>query len=202
MEAQATLVDASFGPSPRSFAIRASEAAPRGEVLPFTSETLSFRAFRLLPAARILLRHGQPVEIGSRAFDLLHVLLRSRGSVVERADIFRQVWPTTIVDESNLRFQMSCLRKALGADRDLLKTIPGRGYMLAAEIASPPAAPVVGDRGARLTALAQAAGGASGDTPETCELLRGLLRSVLDELWAMTRPEIASPATDSARLSS
>ena len=90
-----------------------------------------FRHWRLLPRARLLLRDGRPVELGSRAFDLLHLLLSKRGSVVEKTVIVTFVWPSTIVEESNLRFQMASLRKALGADGALIKTIPGRGYILA-----------------------------------------------------------------------
>jgi DNA-binding winged helix-turn-helix (wHTH) protein len=80
-----------------------------------------------------LLCESRPVPLGSRAFDLLEVLLRHRGAVVSKEQIVRSVWPSTTVEESNLRFQMAALRKALGSDRDLIKTIPGRGYVLAAE---------------------------------------------------------------------
>ncbi|MET3528526.1 winged helix-turn-helix domain-containing protein [Phenylobacterium koreense] len=122
------------------------------------------------------------MEIGSRAFDLLHILLRARGRVVARADLFRHVWPMTTVDDSNLRFQISCLRRALGKDRELLKTVPGRGYMLAAEVTvqSPSVAyPAAAEAVAALARPVDDAG-----DPER---LRGLLRSVLDELWAMSR---------------
>ena len=94
---------------------------------------ISFGHFVALPAARTLLFKGAPVEIGGRAFDLLMVLLRSCGEVVGKEQIVRQVWPTTIVDESNLRFQMAVLRKALGADRDRIKTVTGRGYLFVAD---------------------------------------------------------------------
>jgi hypothetical protein len=62
------------------------------------------------------------------------VLAQARGTLVTKEAIIRQVWPSTIVEESNLRFQMACVRKALGRDRDLIKTIPGRGYLLAADV--------------------------------------------------------------------
>jgi DNA-binding winged helix-turn-helix (wHTH) protein len=97
------------------------------------AEELSFRAFRLLPRARLLLFEGRPVLLGSRAFDLLEILLRSRGRVVGKQQIVDRVWPTTTVEESNLRFQMASLRRALGDDRDLIKTIPGRGYLFASD---------------------------------------------------------------------
>lgn len=92
----------------------------------------------LVPAARLLLHKGQPVELGSRAFDLLHLLSSQRGMVVEKRAIVSFVWPNTIVEESNLRFQMAALRKALGADGALIKTIPGRGYILAEEYSAAP----------------------------------------------------------------
>jgi DNA-binding winged helix-turn-helix (wHTH) protein len=88
-----------------------------------------FGEFLAVPAARKLMFRGAPVEIGSRAFDLLIVLLRSRGEIVSKEEIVRRVWPSTTVDESNLRFQMTVLRKALGEDRDRIKTVPGRGYL-------------------------------------------------------------------------
>ncbi len=94
---------------------------------------IAFGAFLAAPGSRTLFLKGMPVEIGSRAFDLLIVLLRARGEIVEKEEIVRQVWPTTTVDESNLRFQMACLRKALGPERGRIKTIAGRGYMFAAD---------------------------------------------------------------------
>lgn len=102
---------------------------------PFREEEapLRFRQFLLLPNERALLCKGSPVEIGSRAFDLLTILLRSRGKIVTKEEIVKYVWPCTFVEESNLRFQMASLRRALGHDRDLIKTIPGRGYLFAAE---------------------------------------------------------------------
>jgi DNA-binding winged helix-turn-helix (wHTH) protein len=91
---------------------------------------IAFRQFVAVPAARALLCRGIPVQIGGRAFDLLMTLLRSRGTLLGKDEIIRQVWPETFVDEINLRFQMTMLRKLLGEDRDLIKTVTGRGYLL------------------------------------------------------------------------
>jgi DNA-binding response OmpR family regulator len=98
-------------------------------------DVLKFRRFDVLPGERMLLRDGRQVEIGSRAFDLLVILLKSRGALVTKHEIVSHVWPSTVVGESNLRFQMGSLRKVLGEDRDVIKTIPGRGYQLVAEVA-------------------------------------------------------------------
>lgn len=96
--------------------------------------TLSFGDYVAIPSARTLMLSGEPVCIGARAFDLLVLLLASRGRVVSKEAIMHHVWPTTTVDESNLRFQMGALRRALGRNRDVIKTIPGRGYLFAEDV--------------------------------------------------------------------
>jgi DNA-binding winged helix-turn-helix (wHTH) protein len=92
-------------------------------------EEIAFGDFLLVPRSRVLLCRGAPVPLGSRAFELLQALLKTPGQLVAKEDLVRQVWPTTFVEESNLRFQMAGLRKALGGARDLIKTVPGRGYI-------------------------------------------------------------------------
>jgi DNA-binding winged helix-turn-helix (wHTH) protein len=37
------------------------------------------------------------------------------------------VWPNRIVEENNLQSQISTLRTAFGAQRDLIRTVVGRG---------------------------------------------------------------------------
>ncbi|QYE33567.1 winged helix-turn-helix domain-containing protein (plasmid) [Polymorphobacter sp. PAMC 29334] len=108
---------------------------------------MCFGDFRVLANSRTLMRRDFVVPLGSRAFDLLVVLLRSRGQLVAKEDIVREVWPSTFVDESNLRFQMGVLRKALGSERERIKTIPGRGYLFVGnEVVT---AYAEGDQGAR-----------------------------------------------------
>jgi DNA-binding response OmpR family regulator len=80
---------------------------------------------------------GRPCEIGGRAFDLLMVLLRSNGGIVSKEEIFNEVWPSMVVEECNLRFQIGSLRRALGDQGDMIKTIVRRGYMLVREDAAP-----------------------------------------------------------------
>ena len=100
------------------------------EDVSLSSGSIRFGACEILPGARALLVDGSPVEIGSRAFDLLMALISSPGEVVSKDAIMQRVWPTTTVEEANLRVQLSCLRRALGPERWRIKTIPGRGYFL------------------------------------------------------------------------
>ena len=89
---------------------------------------LEFGRFRVLLRQRWLLADGVPVELGSRAFDLLRALLEADGALVTKDELFDRVWPGIVVSEENLKVQISALRKALGADRNLIRTEFGRGY--------------------------------------------------------------------------
>ncbi len=95
---------------------------------------VQFGRFRLHPHRRELFVEGKPAHIGSRAFDLLVALIEARGALVTKDEILSRVWPNLVVDENNIQVQVSTLRKALGEDRDLIRTIPGRGYRFVADI--------------------------------------------------------------------
>jgi predicted ATPase/DNA-binding winged helix-turn-helix (wHTH) protein len=75
--------------------------------------------------------HGESVRLGSRAFDILELLIAAEGTLVSKDEIMRHVWPNTIVEENNLQVHIAAIRKALGADRDSVVTVPGRGYRMA-----------------------------------------------------------------------
>ncbi|HXZ08518.1 MAG TPA: winged helix-turn-helix domain-containing protein, partial [Paraburkholderia sp.] len=73
---------------------------------------------------------GRPVRLGSRAFDMLAVLIAANGELVSKSGMLKAVWPDTIVEENNLQVHMSALRKMLGDSRELIRTVSGRGYRL------------------------------------------------------------------------
>ncbi|MBN3820681.1 transcriptional regulator, partial [Paraburkholderia sp. Se-20369] len=87
--------------------------------------------------------NGELLRIGSRAFDILELLIRANGALVSKDDIMQRVWPRTVVEENNLQVHVAALRKALADDRDLIVTVPGRGYRLAVrhDAAAAPRAP-------------------------------------------------------------
>jgi DNA-binding response OmpR family regulator len=94
---------------------------------------IRFGRFCVRPRSRQMFADERQIELGSRAFDLLLVLLHARGTLVTKEEIMERLWPSTVVEECNLRQQMAFLRKALGDYRDVIKTIPGRGYIFAAD---------------------------------------------------------------------
>src|SRR5207248_3686451 len=95
-------------------------------------ETLEFGRFRVLLRQRQLLADGVPIELGTRAFDLLIALLEADGLLISKEELLSRVWPGIVVSEENLKVQVSALRKALGADRDVIRTEFGRGYRFTA----------------------------------------------------------------------
>jgi predicted ATPase/DNA-binding winged helix-turn-helix (wHTH) protein len=99
-------------------------------------ECIAFGRFRILPHRRELLADDAPIKLGGRAFDLLMVLIEMSGAVVGKDDLMARVWPDRVVAESNLQTQILALRHAFGAERDLIRTVAGRGYQFTGEIAS------------------------------------------------------------------
>ena len=85
-----------------------------------------FGEFELRPEERLLIRSGESLIVGARAFDLLTYLVDHRDRVVPKAELLDQVWPGSAVEEANLTVQVSALRKSIGASS--LSTVPGRGY--------------------------------------------------------------------------
>ena len=81
-------------------------------------------------ARRELRTNGVAVPLGTRAFDIVEVLVQSVGELVTKDEIMHRVWSRAIVEESALQVHISAIRKALGPDRGLLKTAFGRGYRL------------------------------------------------------------------------
>ena len=101
------------------------------------AHALVFGRFRFVVHSRELSADGTSIALGSRALEVLAVLIEARGELVTGDDValLSRVWPTTIVEENNLQFQISSLRKALGPDRDIIRTVSGRGYRFVAEVA-------------------------------------------------------------------
>lgn len=94
-------------------------------------------AYEVLAHKRLVLADGRPVHLGSRALDILLVLLEHAGGVVSKEQLIARVWPDSVVEEINLRVHIAALRKALGEGRDgqrYIATVPLRGYCLVAPI--------------------------------------------------------------------
>jgi TolB-like protein/predicted ATPase/DNA-binding winged helix-turn-helix (wHTH) protein/class 3 adenylate cyclase/Tfp pilus assembly protein PilF len=96
--------------------------------------TVEFGRFQVVPYRRQLLAAGQPITLGGRAFDVLMALIEASGAVVSKDELLRLAWQGRIVDENRLAGEIVALRRAFGADRELIRTVAGRGYQFTGEI--------------------------------------------------------------------
>jgi DNA-binding winged helix-turn-helix (wHTH) protein/tetratricopeptide (TPR) repeat protein/TolB-like protein len=90
-----------------------------------------FGQFRLDPAEHFLLCGGVPVPVPGKAFQVLLVLVKNGGHLVEKSEIVSTVWGDTFVEEGNLAVTISTLRKVLGDDRTenkYIETVAKQGY--------------------------------------------------------------------------
>ncbi len=72
---------------------------------------------------------------------MLIVLVENRGRIVEKEELMRKVWPETFVEENNLAFNVSVLRKLFGesgASPHYIETVPKRGYRFIGEVIEVP----------------------------------------------------------------
>jgi predicted ATPase/DNA-binding winged helix-turn-helix (wHTH) protein len=79
---------------------------------------------------RELRARGAAVPLGARAFEILETLVKSAGELVTKDELMAQIWPGAIIGENTLQVHISAIRKVLGPDRAMLKTVSGRGYRL------------------------------------------------------------------------
>lgn len=103
-----------------------------------------FGPFRLDATALVLLRDGERVPLTPKIIDTLLLLIRERGQVVEKEELLRKVWPEAFVEEGNLTWNISALRKALGEGPNAaryIETIPKRGYRFVAPVRESTSAP-------------------------------------------------------------
>jgi DNA-binding winged helix-turn-helix (wHTH) protein len=92
---------------------------------------IAFGPFRLRPAQFLLLEGDKPVRLGSRALEILVVLLERPGELVSKQELMGRVWPNIFVAPANLTVHMSALRRTLRDGRDgnrFIINVPGRGY--------------------------------------------------------------------------
>ena len=109
------------------------EAAER----PKAELVFSFGPYRLVPSRQLLLLENHPLKLGGRAFELLRLLVQRGGELVRKEELMAAAWPGIFVHESNLKVNMSNLRRLLGDTKlnpSYLATVVGRGYRFIAPV--------------------------------------------------------------------
>ena len=86
---------------------------------------------------RTLSRHGLPVPVTPKAFDLLLYFVQNPDRVISKDELLKAVWADSFVEEGNLTQNVFLLRKALAQkseDSGLIVTIPRKGYQFTGEV--------------------------------------------------------------------
>lgn len=96
-----------------------------------------FEDFRLDSKHLLLFRGDSQLDLSPKVVETLVALVQSNGHVIHKDELMRQVWPDTIVDESNLFQNLYILRKTLGNKTDgtpFIETLRRRGYRFSADV--------------------------------------------------------------------
>lgn len=104
--------------------IKRSKGLVRSKV--FSAGTLS-----LNPNNGMVINDGEEIKLTAREYGILKVLMENKGSVISREKLLDLVWSyNSDMDERVLDTHVSNLRKALGANGKLIKTVIRRGYKI------------------------------------------------------------------------
>ena len=97
-----------------------------------------FGEFTLDASRLMLIRDGVEVQVSPKAIELLVLLVESGDRVVTRAEIMDRLWKDTFVEEGNINFHVSNLRRVLGQngtpESQYIRTVPRKGYKFIAGI--------------------------------------------------------------------
>ena len=98
-----------------------------------SNKLYEFENFRLDSKTLSLWREGELVSIPPKALETLILLVEQKGEIVSRDNLLASVWKETVVEEGNINYTVSLLRKALG-DKKYIQTVPRRGYRFVSEV--------------------------------------------------------------------
>src|ERR1044072_69035 len=102
-----------------------------------------FGPYQLNPSKRILTRNGEGIPLTPKATEILVLLVKHAGQLVEKDELLKEVWPDTFVEEANLSQNIFPLRRALGdapTGPKYIETIARRGYRFMSVVRTVPQA--------------------------------------------------------------
>ncbi|AWA39002.1 ATP-binding protein [Pseudomonas sp. 22105] len=102
-----------------------------------SASVLRFGPYAFHLRQRLILEGDRQLRMGGRALDILQVLVERAGQVVSKEQLIALVWPTSVVEEINLRVHIAALRRALGDGENgqrYIVNVPQRGYSFVAPV--------------------------------------------------------------------
>jgi pimeloyl-ACP methyl ester carboxylesterase/DNA-binding winged helix-turn-helix (wHTH) protein len=106
----------------------------------------SFGNYVLDVDERRLLRDNEEIRLRGKLLDTLRVLVENAGKLVRKDSFMESVWPDSVVEDNNLDYCISQLRKLLDPAK-YIETVPRHGYRFTAPVrkaVSSAASPTVG----------------------------------------------------------
>ncbi|MFM9903268.1 MAG: TPR end-of-group domain-containing protein [Pyrinomonadaceae bacterium] len=92
-----------------------------------------FEDFRLDAGSPGLWRDDALISISPKALETLILLVQKKGAIVSREELIETVWKDTFVEEGNINYTISLLRKIF-ENKELIKTVPRHGYRFTAKV--------------------------------------------------------------------
>ncbi|HET7882093.1 MAG TPA: winged helix-turn-helix domain-containing protein [Acetobacteraceae bacterium] len=79
---------------------------------------------------------GQDITLRPKSLSMLIFLIENSGRLLGREDLMQAIWPDTTVADEGIAQCIRDIRRALGdAGQQLIRTVPKRGYVFAADVA-------------------------------------------------------------------
>jgi pimeloyl-ACP methyl ester carboxylesterase/DNA-binding winged helix-turn-helix (wHTH) protein len=130
---------------------RGSPVRPTGAGSHLTMAKYLFGSYLLDVDERRLLRGNEEIRLRGKLFDTLRVLVENAGKLVRKDAFMESVWPDSVVEDNNLDYCISQLRKLLHPEK-YIETVPRHGYRFVAPIRSA-ASQIVAAGGQSITPL-------------------------------------------------
>ncbi len=97
-----------------------------------------FADFTLDTLAGTIRRGENEIELRSKSVEVLAYIVEHHGRLVTREELMQAIWPDVSVNDESLTRCIADIRKALGDEQQqLIRTVPRRGYIFAAQVTTP-----------------------------------------------------------------
>jgi DNA-binding winged helix-turn-helix (wHTH) protein/TolB-like protein/Flp pilus assembly protein TadD len=93
------------------------------------------------PDRYCVVKAGVSKKLTPRAFEVLSYLIENRERVVDKQELFEQIWKDSLVSDNALTRAIKEIRQVIGDNADapsFIETVPKRGYRFIAELSNSP----------------------------------------------------------------
>src|SRR4029453_11515664 len=96
--------------------------------------TFAFNEFTLDLTRGSLFRGRDEIKLRPKSFETLRYLVENSGRLISKNELIEAVWPDTSVTDDSLVQCLIEVRRALGENGQIVKTVPRRGYIFEAAV--------------------------------------------------------------------